>query len=708
MASTGSSGTSVVWDLRQKRSVISFTDSATKTSRSCLAWNPDIATQVIVASDDDTTPILQMWDLRNAHAPAKTLQGHTRGILSMSWCPFDSSMLLTAGKDSRTLCWNPNDSSIMCELPASGNWNFDVRWSPKLPAILSTSSFDGSVNVYSLTDTGNGTSGGAAAAPGWLKRPAGAAFGFGGQLVTFAKPSPETAGARPTVKVHKIVTEPEFLTQADELDAAVTSGSLNAFCESKIAACGADKDTAEEWKFMHILFEEDARRKLMNHVGFSADAISDEVLSLKLADLKLDQFPKKSAFKASAEAPASGEAATPPAADKPSEEEKPADAAPSEPTADGLFGDSGAAEDFLAPQPPPPEPVAAPAAEAAPAAASAPSPLSQPLVSEAVGPNPVLDAAVKRAIIAGNFEAAVDVCVKFGRMADALLLAATGGRELFQRTQERYFELMKDQPFMKITHSIVNRELEGIVDSSDASSWKETLAILCTYANMEEFSTLCDKLAQRLQSAGGEHERSATLCYICAGNVEATVRIWMEQQSRAGGGAVSKLESLIEKICVLLALDVTKQGSLPAVVGEKYSEFAEVLVAQGRMFQGNQYLMRANAAQTLSAAVLRDRIFQSDLRNMQQIPPDQYPQFPYERNEPWIAPARPAKPAPVVSRYLTPIHFLYCFLPSSSLSLPFSPLCLPACLPGLTVSVFSFSCPSPNLPHLPDMPQHIL
>jgi hypothetical protein len=72
-------------------------------------------------------------------------------------------------------------------------------------------------------------------------------------------------------------------------------------------------------------------------------------------------------------------------------------------------------------------------------------------VSEPVPPNPVLDEAIKRAVIAGNFEAAVDCCVKFGRMADAMLLAATGGRELFQKTQERYFELMKHQSFMKIT-----------------------------------------------------------------------------------------------------------------------------------------------------------------------------------------------------------------------------------------------------------------
>ena len=112
----------------------------------------------MVASDDDTTPVVQMWDLRNAHSPAKTLMGHTRGILDISWCPFDAAMLLTCAKDNRTLCWNPSTGQILCELPSSTNWNFDVRWSPKLPAILTSASFDGYVNIYSLADTGSGPS----------------------------------------------------------------------------------------------------------------------------------------------------------------------------------------------------------------------------------------------------------------------------------------------------------------------------------------------------------------------------------------------------------------------------------------------------------------------------------------------------------------------------------------------------------------------
>ena len=84
---------------------------------------------------------------------------------------------------------------------------------------------------------------------------------------------------------------------------------------------------------------------------------------------------------------------------------------------------------------------------------------------------------------------------------------------------------------MSITHSVVNRQLERLVAESDPRAWKETLAVLCTYATTDEFAPLCDALAARLRGAGRD-ERSATLCYICAGNVDRTVQIWLEQVRR--------------------------------------------------------------------------------------------------------------------------------------------------------------------------------
>jgi protein transport protein SEC31 len=31
-----------------------------------IAWNPDVATQIITSSEDDLDPSLLVWDLRNA------------------------------------------------------------------------------------------------------------------------------------------------------------------------------------------------------------------------------------------------------------------------------------------------------------------------------------------------------------------------------------------------------------------------------------------------------------------------------------------------------------------------------------------------------------------------------------------------------------------------------------------------------------------
>jgi protein transport protein SEC31 len=48
---------------------------------------------------------------------------------------------------------------------------------------------------------------------------------------------------------------------------------------------------------------------------------------------------------------------------------------------------------------------------------------------------------IGQALLLGHTEAAVELCLKQGRMADALLLAMTGGTELLARTQFRYFEV---------------------------------------------------------------------------------------------------------------------------------------------------------------------------------------------------------------------------------------------------------------------------
>lgn len=46
----------------------------------------------------------------------------------------------------------------------------------------------------------------------------------------------------------------------------------------------------------------------------------------------------------------------------------------------------------------------------------------------------------------------------------------------------------------------------------------------CQFAQGEEWTRLCDELASKLLAAG--NTLAATLCYICATNIDKTVEIW--------------------------------------------------------------------------------------------------------------------------------------------------------------------------------------
>jgi protein transport protein SEC31 len=151
-------GNTVIWDLKQKRPVLSFSDPSARTRVSALAWNSEIATQIAVASDDDRNNTVKIWDLRNVHAPLRELHGHQRGVTALSWCPQDAGLLLSAGKDGRVICWNPSltgssaDAEMLFELPISASWSFAVQWSPAVPGLFLTSDLGGVVTIWSTAD----------------------------------------------------------------------------------------------------------------------------------------------------------------------------------------------------------------------------------------------------------------------------------------------------------------------------------------------------------------------------------------------------------------------------------------------------------------------------------------------------------------------------------------------------------------------------
>ncbi len=94
---------------------------------------------------------------------------------------------------------------------------------------------------------------------------------------------------------------------------------------------------------------------------------------------------------------------------------------------------------------------------------------------------------VKKNFIVGNRESAVELCIKQGRMTDALLIAHQDPG-LFAKVRDRYLAQQSD-PFLKTMGSVVKSEMFDMVTTSDLGNWKETLALIATYS--QDAGTYC-------------------------------------------------------------------------------------------------------------------------------------------------------------------------------------------------------------------------
>lgn len=118
LASAAQNGSTIIWDLRQKKAWYELRDPAGGCV-SDVAWNPNQGLHLVTSSGDDKNPVIKIWDLRSSTSlPLATLQGHTEGILSVSWCPSDPALLLSCGKDNKTMMWDLNSLQPVYDLPS--------------------------------------------------------------------------------------------------------------------------------------------------------------------------------------------------------------------------------------------------------------------------------------------------------------------------------------------------------------------------------------------------------------------------------------------------------------------------------------------------------------------------------------------------------------------------------------------------------------
>lgn len=219
-----------------------------------------------------------------------------------------------------------------------------------------------------------------------------------------------------------------------------------------------------------------------------------------------------------------------------------------------------------------------------------------------------------QALLTGNIEAAVDLCIESDRMADAIIIASTGGSDLLARTQYRY--LKKNQSYLSnIISALVTDDWSSVISQCSTDSWKEALVATLTYCR-DHVPFLCENLGKRLQCEGGNDVTSiqnAILCYICAGNAERLTESWLAAQSTTATEYIpttKELQDLIE-VVILFQKSLELQGRNVNATGklaELLSQYAGLLASQGALNSALTYLGPSDA---IDIVELRERLYYS-------------------------------------------------------------------------------------------------
>ena len=655
LATGGSGGHVAVWDLKTKKQSLSLNNN--RKAVAAIAWDPNNATKLLTATPDDSSPVILLWDLRNSNAPERTLEGHEQGILSLSWCQQDSDLLLSCGKDNRTLVWNPQTGERLGEFPEVTNWTFQTRFNPHNPTLSATASFDGKISIQTLQNTNpsasqtqvqgpvdgedffakaqtqpQGASFTLAKAPKWLERPVGASFGFGGKLVSFELLKSEAGTPRSSkIQISQFSVDSDVGSATESFEKALVAGDISSICETHISEAKSEEEKGD-WKVIETLIAENPRKQVTEYLGFSE---LDETIN-GAEDVETEDAEK---------------------AEETKTETSGGDAVKNS-RLSTLFADGVDGDDFLS-------------AIAATKGVKTDNPFQ--LFTET---DSATEKQITKALMLGQFEKAMTICLKEDRIADAFIIANCGGKELLDKAQSAYLSRKQQGPnYLRLLTSVIGKNLWDIVYNADLANWKESMATLCTYADPTEFPDLCEALGDRIMESGSS--KDASFCYLVGSKLEKVVSIWiseLEENEKAGIETLSgdstfsvharSLQNFIEKVTVFR--DVTKfqdteqslsSGWKLAPLYDKYIEYADIVAAHGHLSIAERYLdlLPVNYP---AAEVARNRVKLASRKGAPKVVRQEQPSrlssrvqpVGYQPSQP--SPAAPAKPA--TNSYLPP------------------------------------------------------
>ena len=537
-------------------------------------------------------------------------------MLSLSWCSQDNDLLLSCGKDNKTICWNTQTGDPYGEFPVVTNWTFQTEWNPCNPGMLATASFDGKIAIHTLQSTRMDNVQSSQAppldgedffnrarsepqvssfslprAPKWLKRPIGASFGFAGKLVTFhPREDPKPSYQLSEIRISDFEVDPEVSTMTTSFMEAIQNKDLAAICASRVSQSKADTERGD-WKVIETLIARNPRKELLSYLGFEKStanaAVGKQSSHLDVAASGASPDPGKNGTLTTKNNRLSA-----------------------------YFEGNADGENFLADL-----------------ASTKGAKTNNPFQIYA-DDEPETDKSITQALMLGDFDQAMELSLQEGRLSDAFMIALCGGQSSIDKVQKAYFQKQASGPkYLRLLASIVGKNLWDVVYNADLQNWKEVMATLCTYASSEDFPDLCEALGDRLEDQSAhavgrnDRQRNASFCYLAGSKLEKVVDVWigdmelLEREQSDNNKKVSEfavharaLQSLIEKVTVFREATQYQDKELRGnsdwrlePLYQKYVEYADIVASNGHLEVAETYL-KLLPEKYLVGSIARNRV----------------------------------------------------------------------------------------------------
>jgi protein transport protein SEC31 len=387
--------------------------------------------------------------------------------------------------------------------------------------------------------------------------PVSTSFGFGGSLVTV-----KNEKGKSSVQIRKFISEPKISENATVFEEAIQSADWTGFCDKQVEKAGTDAEKGN-WKLLKMLFDADLKQSLIEYLGVKEADVA--LLNKQVEGLKLEKTDSEATVADSLTM------------------ETTADTTPKNNRLSGIFGGES---DFLSQLSSSSEP------------RSLNTPFSIPSSHDVAS-----DKSITQAILFGQFENAVDLCLKEDRLSDAFIFATLGDKALQKKVQDAYFT-RKDHhsSYLRVLQSVVKGNLWDVAENADLAGWKETLVFFCTYAKTDQdFSGLCDALGKHLENK--KRVEDAKVCYLAGKNLDRVVNIWIAEadaQEKAELVEADKdsafsiharaLQGFVEKVTVFKQTKGTSEMVESKALYNKYTEYEEIVVSQGNLSVAEKYI----------------------------------------------------------------------------------------------------------------------